>query len=64
MYKQLIILLTLIIVSCVGHSTLVHADTFYQGTKQIHLLDNKGKKHFIGSIDFSTKEATIHYNID
>ena len=63
MYKHIIILLALISISCVEQSALVHAEPFYQGTKQISLLDNKGKKTLIGSIDFSTKDSTIHYKI-
>ncbi|MDX2370306.1 MAG: hypothetical protein QNK36_18175 [Colwellia sp.] len=63
MYKHIMILLALINFSCVGQSTLVHADPFFQGTKQISLLDNKGKKLFIGSISFSTQDENIHYQI-
>jgi len=63
MYKHIIMLLTLISVSCVGQSILVHADTFYQGSKKINLLDNKGKRLLIGSISFSVKEETIHYQL-
>lgn len=63
MYKYIIILLTLLNVSCAEQSTLVHADTFYQGTKEINLLDNKGKRLSIGSISFSAQADTIHYQI-
>ncbi|MBL4766068.1 MAG: hypothetical protein JKX67_12485 [Colwellia sp.] len=63
MYKHIIILLALINVSCVQQSTLVHTEPFYQGTKQISLVDNKGNRLLIGSIDFSTQQATIHYQI-
>ncbi len=64
MYKHIIMLLALINISCVEQRTLVHADTFYQGTKQISLLDNKGKKLSIGSIYFTTQAETIHYKIN
>lgn len=63
MYKHIIMLLALINVSCVEQSTLVHDEPFYQGTKQISLLDNKGKKLLIGSIDFSTQADTINYQV-
>jgi len=63
MYKYIIILLALINVSCVQQSTLVHGDSFYQGTKQISLVDNKGKKLLIGSIDFSAQGAAINYQV-
>lgn len=63
MYKHIIILLALINVSCVKQSAIVHTDTFYQGTKQISLLDNKGKRLSIGSIKFSAQKATIYYQI-
>jgi len=63
MYKYIILLLALINVSCAQQSNLVHDNTFYQGTKQINLLDNKGNKLLIGSINFSVKEEAIHYQI-
>ena len=63
MYKHIITLLVLINFSFVGHSTVVHAESFYQGTKKINLLDNKGKKIFIGTINFSSKAEKIHYKI-
>lgn len=63
MYKYIIMLLALINISCAEQSTLVHADSFYQGTKQISLLDNKGQRLLIGSINFSAQEKTIHYKI-
>jgi hypothetical protein len=63
MYKHIIILLALINVSCVQQTNLVHTEPFYQGIKQISLLDNKGKKLSIGSISFSTQDETIHYKI-
>ena len=64
MYKHIIILLALINVSCVEQRTIVHTEPFYQGTKEISLLDNKGKKLLIGSINFSARQDTIHYQID
>lgn len=64
MYKHIMILLALINVSCVEQRTIVHTEPFYQGTKKISLLDNKGKKLFIGSINFSVQQDTIHYQID
>lgn len=63
MYKHIIILLALINVSCVEQNTVIHADSFYQGTKQISLLDNKGKRLAIGTIKFSTQQENIHYQI-
>jgi len=63
MYKYIIILLALINVSCVEQNTLVNADTFYQGTKEISLLDNKGNRVLIGSINFLAQEAIIHYQM-
>jgi hypothetical protein len=56
-------LLALLNVSCAQQSTLVQTEPFYQGTKQINLLDNKGKELLIGSINFSAQETTIHYQI-
>jgi len=56
-------LLALINISCVEQNNIVHTDSFYQGTKKISFLDNKGKELFIGSINFSAQEATIHYQI-
>jgi len=63
MYKCIIILLTLINVFGVGQSALAHANTFYQGSKQINLLDNKGNRLLIGAINFSIKEEVVHYQI-
>lgn len=63
MYKHIIILLALINVSCVQQNTIVHSEPFYKGTKQISLIDNKGKKLLIGYIDFSAQEATIDYQV-
>lgn len=63
MYKYIIILLALINASCAKQSAPVHTDTFYQGTKQISLLDNKGNRLSIGSISFSSKTETIDYQI-
>jgi hypothetical protein len=64
MYKYIILLLALLNVSCAEQKPLVHTDQFYQGTKQIHLLDNKGKRLFIGSISFSAQKDTIQYQIN
>jgi hypothetical protein len=50
-------------VSCAEQRSLIHVAPFYQGTKQISLLDNKGKKLLIGSITFSTKKEKLHYQI-
>ena len=63
MYKCIIILLTLINVFGVGQSALAHANTFYQGSKQINLRDNKGNRLLIGAINFSIKEEVVHYQI-
>jgi hypothetical protein len=63
MYKYIIILLALINASCAKQSAPVQTDTFYQGTKQISLLDNKGNRLSIGSISFSSKAETIDYQI-
>ena len=63
MYKFIIIFLALMNVSFAQQSTAAQSDTFYQGTKQINLIDNKGKKVFIGSIHFSSKDDTIQYKI-
>ncbi|MDX2368449.1 MAG: hypothetical protein QNK36_08615 [Colwellia sp.] len=64
MYKHIIVLLALINVSYAEQSTIVHDEPFYQGTKQISLFDNKGKRLSIGSINFSTQEKIIHYQIN
>jgi len=61
MYKHIITLLALINISCAQQSNLEYVDPFFQGTKQISLLDNKGKKLLVGSIDFSVQKAVIHY---
>jgi len=63
MYKYLILLLALMNVSCADQSKLIHVDPFYLGTKQINLLDNKGQRLLIGSIDFSRQAGTVNYQI-
>ena len=50
-------------ISCAEQSSLIHVEPFYQGNKQISLLDNKGQRLLIGSIHFSTQQETVKYQI-
>jgi hypothetical protein len=64
MNKYIIFFLALVNISCADPKALNQTESFYQGTKQINLLDNKGKKLAIGSIIFSTKNNRINYEIN
>jgi hypothetical protein len=64
MQKYIILFLALLNISCANQKPLNHTESFYQGTKKVSLLDNKGKKLTIGSIVFSTKNNIIHYKIN
>lgn len=64
MYKYIVMLLALINVSCADKNVLVQEDSFYQEIKDISLLDNKGKKLFIGSINLSTNGTETSYQIN
>ena len=61
MYKYIVVLLALISSACIGLGQTAHADTFFQGTKQVNLIDNKGNKTSIGSIKFSGQDPKIKY---
>lgn len=63
MYKNIILLLALISISFFGQPAFANTESFYQGTKNINLLDNKGKKLLIGTINFSVQDKAIHYKI-
>lgn len=63
MYKKAIVIFILVIFSFGCQTVPQHVDTFFQGTKQISLLDNKNKELIIGSISFVTKGNSTHYQI-
>lgn len=64
MYKYIVMILVLIITFVVVQPALALNESFYQGTKQINLLDNKGKKLLIGTINFSVQDKAIYYKIN
>ncbi|ARD43183.1 hypothetical protein [Colwellia sp. PAMC 21821] len=64
MHKYIIVLLAFLTLSCVTQQAIIESENFYQGTKKIHLFDNKGEKYFIGTVTFSNNAEKIHYKID
>jgi len=63
MYRSFTAILIPIVFSFCCHTFPAYADTFFQGTKKISLLDNKGKRLIIGDIVFLTQEKSIHYQV-
>ncbi len=63
MYKHIMVLFISVIFSFGCQTLPISTDTFFQGTKNINLLDNKGKRVPIGSVSFITKDKNIYYQI-